>query len=1473
MRMYHKTVSLVLVLLLTISLFTVPLLTSTAPAAAAAQTVYTLSDLGLSEGDNVPVATAPGQYGRFSGDDSTVVYHTDTGGDYITLTHPEGGSDFYSSFGFRFPDTVTSSIVTVDYQLRFQDPIATDLGSLYHHSGFYESGKTLGFDNYAIRLSMNGNGQYIWGFAETPYIGRIRADEWYDIKLVLNLDTGEYEQYIGGWKVPKDPTNNPGVYSSPEAISRFLLTCGLWGGPAVTYDIRGLNIIFETPEGEDPGGGWGDETAAYMLYDNLTLYDLDNGEELPEITQGNFGLVNGDVRFMDDGTDRFVRVSDTQSPDDYVNTFGFLFPEGETAPVITAEYMLRINGKGSDHFFDPAAWLDAGYAKAAKLVSGDYSLTQYTPDGYLLLNYQGRLLSPALEWSDAVDTLEKGDDGYLKGDKWYSFKMVWDRANGNHWLFVNNSEEYWCYKKSVSVVDINDFNLFYLAFKKWGTPSGTILDIKDMTVTFGTEKPLVPVESEEKPQNPYVPSENAQVWQLNDQIADFEDGDSLPVHDRDVKEVFSAYIPKGRGSITAQGMLTEEPGVALEYGISDHFAGQPNNALVLELPNAVFRGKLFAFFRVSSTADSTWHWQTIGFGSNTQGQGSNISAGLILNATGDAYAQVNGNTWKGISKYSKRDEWYTYYMELDLNDGKVYLKEYVPGTIEPKSYEYDFVEPDVGKEIDQFVFQTYTSETMSGILNIQDVMVAYEPSEVERSHILYTPEDNDYMITRTPEFTWKATNAESYTLEISKTDNFSTDTITIGDIPETTRRSYTYVLTEALEYDTRYYWKVTYHYPDAEDSVSPVYQFVTEMQKAENSIYNAGSHELIEGDWIEPLNYNAGNADDIASRQNVKIIQGLLDMAGRYGGGTVILPAGTYRLRGDISKAGQNTLEIRYDNLTLTGQGKEGRDKTTLKTSCAWDPPSFVFRNTGIAIIGAPQGSLEARQHIELSSFEIDGGRSHTGAYDWGYDATIDYGWDIGHQGIAVNRDRLVTHVLLDNIHIHRFSGEQLYVGGLNTGYLEVRNCISEDTNASTFNLHAAYLYVHGNQFGGRDTQCRFWIEYCNRMSYIDYDMPALPDHIPEELKKDTAIFSGNQFYNALNPSEGIALCQGDTKTYTMYFEDNLFDNEKGSNQGAFLFLGSVYGPIYIRNNTFRNIKGFLVSFAFGGGTLDEDGNSVNWYTNKNIYFEGNTCENIGGPFLNIRQNGYPIDTIVIRGNVFSGSGQNTRSIIIGGPGTGNILTNAVIDGNTFKNCIAPEETGSFSGNMPLFKDNIYEDSVVSTTLGSIANLTTDNTLIKPFFEYMTLQASTEVIAKMRTGKNEDNQQVTLTGGANTAPVVFEPGAAGYEVPETKVIGPGNSIIFQYDAVVEKWIYIEVDKEVVSYLIRDWEKGEGILNGSGKNIKGYRACGVLTAVYDDETYEVIDEQFYFELTPNSKNNLKGDFKFYNGLPVVLEISK
>ncbi|MFR5073607.1 MAG: hypothetical protein ACLTDS_16420 [Bianqueaceae bacterium] len=72
-----------------------------------------------------------------------------------------------------------------------------------------------------------------------------------------------------------------------------------------------------------------------------------------------------------------------------------------------------------------------------------------------------------------------------------------------------------------------------------------------------------------------------------------------------------------------------------------------------------------------------------------------------------------------------------------------------------------------------------------------------------------------------------------------------------------------------------------------------------------------------------------------------------------------------------------------------------------------------------------------------------------------------------------MSKDDLVTNVTLDDLYVHSYSGETLYVGGKSVGYLEVKNCTLADTNASCFNLNAKYLNVHDNQFGSPDGRCR----------------------------------------------------------------------------------------------------------------------------------------------------------------------------------------------------------------------------------------------------------------------------------------------------------------------------------------------------------------------------------------------------------------
>ena len=111
-----------------------------------------------------------------------------------------------------------------------------------------------------------------------------------------------------------------------------------------------------------------------------------------------------------------------------------------------------------------------------------------------------------------------------------------------------------------------------------------------------------------------------------------------------------------------------------------------------------------------------------------------------------------------------------------------------------------------------------------------------------------------------------------------------------------------------------------------------------------------------------------------------------------------------------------------------------------------------------------------------------------------------------------------------------------------------------------------------------------------------------------------------------------------------------------------------------------------------------------------------------------------------------------------------------------------------FLGRLPLFFGNQYID-VENTEFGGVSNITPDAPQIKPVFEYLTVSASSTVHATMRTGKNEDTQQVAITGGSDTAPVVFGTSEASFEIPTSQEVGPRDSIVFQYDAVKEKWIF------------------------------------------------------------------------------------
>ena len=138
---------------------------------------------------------------------------------------------------------------------------------------------------------------------------------------------------------------------------------------------------------------------------------------------------------------------------------------------------------------------------------------------------------------------------------------------------------------------------------------------------------------------------------------------------------------------------------------------------------------------------------------------------------------------------------------------------------------------------------------------------------------------------------------------------------------------------------------------------------------------------------------------------NTRAIQNALDTVGKNGGGTILLPEGTYYLNGhqeagDIpgDENGLNTacIYIQYGNIELKGAGI---DKTFLVT-----PSEFkIINNTvqrvhGIRVIPAKDTTIE---NLVFKDFDLYGGFHGTGNIHWPANTETGDGWDIMHKGFA----------------------------------------------------------------------------------------------------------------------------------------------------------------------------------------------------------------------------------------------------------------------------------------------------------------------------------------------------------------------------------------------------------------------------------------------------------------------------------------
>jgi hypothetical protein len=499
--------------------------------------------------------------------------------------------------------------------------------------------------------------------------------------------------------------------------------------------------------------------------------------------------------------------------------------------------------------------------------------------------------------------------------------------------------------------------------------------------------------------------------------------------------------------------------------------------------------------------------------------------------------------------------------------------------------------------------------------------------------------------------------------------------------------------------------------------------------------------------------FTATTSDSTTIAQNNATINNAIVQVGSAGGGVICLPAGTFYIGPDPRKS-DVAVTINYNNITLCGAGV---DKTVLRTNGAYALVNGAVRRGHGILIKGTSDCKAPRKNITLRDFELDGQAGWTGQYGWPADTATGGGWDISHKGIIPSWDACVDSVLLENLYVHHFRGEIMYVGGMGMGTLTVRNVKMGNTNGSDFNLYGANLLVERCEFGGPS---RFWCELSARQNQGGYP-------------NNQAVFRNNVFDSAVGAT-AIVMCQGDFQPYAFVFDSNRISN---SAYGAFAFYGGVAGPVTITNNTITNISGGALEFGYAPG-------SINSSKNANVTFTNNTVAR-GGCLANFYASA---ESVVVRDNKFFGKtpgSNNGATAVFYGAIT---CHNTSVENNTFTDCRTPEQTATVTGERPLFGANTYvnnerRDQQASYWISAAAPKVT------PHFEQVAVFTNTNnTVAQLETANYPDSQVVEVTGGSANAQVKFAAGQSSYTVSRDTLLNGSNRLYFKYDLASSKWL-------------------------------------------------------------------------------------
>jgi hypothetical protein len=289
-----------------------------------------------------------------------------------------------------------------------------------------------------------------------------------------------------------------------------------------------------------------------------------------------------------------------------------------------------------------------------------------------------------------------------------------------------------------------------------------------------------------------------------------------------------------------------------------------------------------------------------------------------------------------------------------------------------------------------------------------------------------------------------------------------------------------------------------------------------------------------------------GVADDTTA------IQAAIDSVASRGGGTVYIPAGTYRImpQRDPALGGElNALWIRGDNVCIVGDGPQ---VSRLMFRVAGDrSPSDSFdivyrggqaatwRGSAIAIEGTDTTD-RPRHDIVIESLEIDGGAypGNTGDRTHPAPPASGAGWDVTHRGILMLPDRAYRRLRFANLHVHNFRGELICGGGSGIDDVVIEGCDLHSTNGDGISVSASQV-VRDNRVHDCANACVESIHFSKEARYLNNRFYAARVGIAIQTSWNSpqaALISGNTFEECINNGILMGVENGPTS-----ITDNLF--------------------------------------------------------------------------------------------------------------------------------------------------------------------------------------------------------------------------------------------------------------------------------------------------------------------------------------------